>query len=165
MQEQLNFDDIFGLWEPHWWENPWLVLCFFVVLVLTVFLIVYCVKSYRGRSLPVDPRVRALSRLSTIRPIKPFETQDEYKSFYVTLLALVKEYFDGCYGLACSGKTDRELLIYAQNHYKISHYQDMLQMLVEHGFSVKFAQDSATYDRVKADYERVLAAVSGPVES
>lgn len=165
MQEQLNFDDIFGLWEPHWWENPWLVLCCSVGLGLTVFLITYCVKLYRGRSVPVDPRARALTRLAAIKPIQPFQTQDEYKNFYVTLLALVKEYFDGRYGLACSGKTDRELLVYAQNHYKISHYQDMLQILVEHGFSVKFARDSATYDRVKADYEMVLAEVSGPVKS
>lgn len=155
--EQLDFDDIFGLWQPQWWENPWIWVGLILSSAVIIFLLVQSIKRYRARSVAIDPRARALHKLALIKPTKMFETQHEYKNFYVALFFILKEYFDARYNLACSVKTDRELVSYVSQHYQIAHYQDIIQFLVDHSFFVKFAHDVSTHERVVADYEMVVS--------
>lgn len=156
MQEQLNFDDIFGLWELSWWQKPWVLFLVVAGCAFVIFLIFYCVKRYCARSIAIDPRERAIRQLELIKPTRPFDTQEEYKNFYVTLFFILKEYFDTRYKLSCSSKTDRELVLYASQQYKIIQHQELIQTLVDNSVGIKFAKDNSTFDRSRADYQMVL---------
>lgn len=153
-QEQLDFDDIFGLWELAWWQKPWVWLVIVVVTSVVGILLWRAYKRYRSRKIILAPREHALQQLKFIKPAS-LATADEYKHFYVTLFGVVKEYFDARYHLACSSKTDRELVFYAAAQYQIAHHQALIEHLVNHGSMVKFARDNATIERVVADYEMV----------
>jgi hypothetical protein len=155
--EQIDFDDIFGLWELQWWQKPWVWVGLILGTCLFMVLLRFCIKRYRARRAFIDPRERALAQLAAMKPTKMLETQDEYKKFYVSLFFILKEYFDARYNLACSGKTDRELVSYISQQYQIAQYQEIIQLLVDHSFFIKFAHDSSTYERVVADYEMVLS--------
>ena len=166
MQNQmpaLDFDDIFDIWLPPWWQDSrtWLVIA---SVILCSAVLMYLVSMWRRRKQPLDPRVEALQCLYALVPSRVFDTQEEYKQFYVELTTLIKRYLDRQYHLACVSKTDIELVGYLERHAPDTRYQAVVQDLMRHASPVKFAQATEQYDTVLVDYEKVLDLVRKPID-
>ena len=165
MDEQvLDFDDIFDVWPPMWWERPWVWVAL-VCGLLILGVILYCVfQWYRSRVSKQDPREAALKRLYTVNPAVGLKEQHEFKHFYVEVLATIKEYLAQRHGYTSQGQTDYELLEYLKKHNNTNLFCPVVEQLVEHGLTIKFASLSGRVELVKKDYSAVLEAFSREVQ-
>lgn len=160
MDEQLlDFDDIFDVWIPAWWENSWIwvAIVFGVSLLVVVFF--YIMRWYQCEGI-MDPRERALKRLYALDPATALTSQDRCKLFYAEVLSTVKEYLAIRYGYALSGKTDYELLDYLKRSRNSDIFYAVVKQLVEHGLTIKFARLQGEKSIVEEDYSFVLEALS-----
>lgn len=162
----LNFDDIFDTWQPAWWQNTWVLLgvvCFAVVVVVIIFKMV---QWYTLLEQKKDPRKWALKRLYAINPAIGLQTRYEFKYFYQETLATIKEYLAQRYGYQSESRTDSELLDYLKQQevdsvdVRVGMFYKVVQRLVEHGLTVKFALAQGNSDQIKADYLIVMSLFS-----
>jgi hypothetical protein len=147
MEQKLDFDDIFDIWQPAWWENPLNVVfavCGTMFLALVVF---WLIKKYWLRKKPIDPRTEALQQLYAINP----EHVSASKEFYVRIVEIVKKYLDARYALQSSSKTEAELVEYlAMKGHEI--WLPAVKHIVQRSVAIKFAQAEAEKDSLLHDY-------------
>lgn len=150
----LDFDDIFDVWEPAWWQSPWVWLLS-AAIVVALCLIGYLLARLWRRRAPVDQKVVLLQRLRALEPQGVFEQQQAYKEFYVALIDVMRDYLALYHGLACEGKTDSELLRYVQQQPLDRNYSELMERLMAHACPVKFAREDGKEDHVRIDYATV----------
>lgn len=153
-ESELNFDDIFDLWLPAWWESPWIwftlivgILAFIVLIGLTM----YWYKKYKKKR--CSPRDRALDRIVFLKKRtdeedgqRPFD--DYAKELYAELLLIIKQYLDDTHGLQVLGKTDAELCQYfaacdASGAPEILEWKSCMPLFSEQGTAIKFGCGSS----------------------
>jgi len=146
---ELNFDDIFDLWLPSWWESPW-VWCAMCVAILSFiglfFLVRYLYKLYKiKKQSPLDVALHRMVLLTkSVQNERAHETFNARgKEFYTELSLVIKQYFDGEHGLHASSKTDTELYWYLKTGDtskipEIAEWVGSVNTLVERGMCIKF---------------------------
>lgn len=151
MKQHVDFDDIFDVWQPMWWENPWAVAGVVAGAIFLLFLMFQLVKKYWLQKKPIDPRTWALQQLYAINP----EHVVISKEFYTQILLIMKHYLDTRYGLQSASKTDSELgdYIAAQGP---QGWVPAIKHIAQRSVTIKFAQENTEKDNLFSDYERVL---------
>lgn len=155
MQTPLDFDDIFGIWEPAWWQDPKTLVLLGVVIALTCLALYFVMQWWRKRAVVRDPRAVALKRLYALRVEQLPNTYEEHKRFYVELIGLLKEYLDTTCAFNCMSKTDAELLTLLKTSAVEPRYYTVMQLLVAHSCPIRFALASGTPEILKDDYDAV----------
>ena len=151
MEKKLDFDDLFGLWQPHWWESPWKVLAVGLFCILFVVVVRWVIKKYWSQPRVIDPRLQALQKLYALNP----EHLPVPKDFYVQLLAVMRGYLDVRYGLMSRSKTEHELVDYLKLHHCPPDWILAAEKVLAHGFLIKFAQGQADKNDLSGDYALV----------
>lgn len=148
---ELDFNDIFDVWLPPWWESPWiwgLIIIGGATVIAGVYTLVAYYKRYKNRKNPVDV---VLQRIAAARKIAeashgPMHDGEQMKQAYVALIEAIKEYLEAEYSCAIMSKTEQELLEYfdiQQNLAKDSEliaWRAYIAARVEPGREVKFGR-------------------------
>lgn len=150
MEKKLDFDDIFDIWHPSWWESPWKVAAVLSVFLLLFFVAFWLVKKY-WKAKPIDPRTWALQQLYAINP----EHISVSKEFYIKVLDIIKQYMDVRYHLVSRSKTEYELAryMYSQGH---SAWVFAIEKIAQHAVPSKFAGEKVEFQNVYDDYMLIL---------
>lgn len=152
MEKKLDFDDVFGLWQPHWWENPWNVVAVVLLGLVVIFAVFWIMKRLGARQHALDPRTRALQQLYAVNP----EHLPASKDFYVALLAIMRNYLDSRYKLESSSKTEHELIDYLKLNGPVEEWVTAVEHVMQHGFLIKFAQGDVDAAAAQHDYALVI---------
>ena len=151
MKPQVDFDDIFDVWQPAWWENPWAVAGVIGVIFLLLFFVYWLLKKYWLYTKPVDPRTFALQQLYAINP----EHGAQAKEFYTQLLIIMKNYLDARYDLQSVSKTEHELGDYVALQGPLT-WVPAVKHIAQRAVTIKFAQEETAKDNLFDDYELII---------
>jgi LPS O-antigen subunit length determinant protein (WzzB/FepE family) len=160
VNDQLNFDDVFDLWQLAWWEQPWVWFVAAVAAALGLVGSYYLLSKVRAYASVSNPRKDALKRLYALNPVVGFASQQEYKHFYVEVFAIIKQYLAHRYGYSVYGLTDREFILAARDRLRLPSFYLVTQQILDHSVSIKFARKNGALAQVKHDYSSVLELFS-----
>lgn len=159
MEHPIDFDDIFDIYEPVWWHNPWSCLFLGFLCCCILFLIWYGIRRY-WHTISHEPlKIIIVRELKLIAPSQ-YINSIEAKMLYASLLRLIKCYFEKEYGVRSISQTDQEFLVYLKNNANATPFYPVVKQLVKHSSGLKFAQDFRCKKYIHKDYSEVLGLFS-----
>jgi hypothetical protein len=143
---EIPLNEVYGLWSVTWWETPWALLFFIVLLVIIGIGIYFLYRWY----------VSAYSR--SVRLLKKVATYD-------MLTDLLKNYLQQreqeC-GLRSNehekitAQTDQELIKYLKKRWGLEDkFVDSLVLIIDHAQTVKFEQARRSTTSLARDKQQV----------
>lgn len=147
------FDDIYTIWEPYWYQNPWVLIGIASLVVLFIFIGVYI---YRRQHLPQqtmsDPEriVQAINAL-------PKQSLSE-RDFYGELTRLLKAYISYQKGWQSLALTDEEFIEQCRKSDLPLPIIEAITTIYEHAAVIKYAHE--TINQRQEDYERSLLCIN-----
>ncbi len=161
LNEKTGLYENYGLWHVPFWQTQnfklavqiclfFMVLCVIVVLIKKYF-------AYRKRKkLPLWDQ--ALLELTQLK--KEHKVDVMYgKEFYLTISAVLKQYFHERFGYDVLGKTDAEVIDYLKkNHWDEQCVEEMM-VLLQGGVSIKFANAQVAQEQIEHDYIRAVGII------
>lgn len=145
--QQELFYDIYPVWEPLWWQNPWYVSALLLAGLTALFLIFFLYRTCAAKSLP--------KKLTLHEQFEELikATHDD-KHHYTILMQLIRCHLTLHYSLSES-LTDKELIAQAQLHKWPQDIIEPLSHLIINAELAQFARktlspDTRTYDNLLA---------------
>lgn len=129
-------EDIYDIWEPAWWQSPWIIvwgiLCFVILLLIIVLYTRY--KARRKKS-----EISSIEQVYQRFVILLAAEQVKQKEIYQCITILMRYVFEKEYGCALMHYTDDEIIEYLNHHKRDTLIVSDIVPLLQRGSLVKFA--------------------------
>ena len=131
----LDFDDIFDLWQPAWWERPLVWVSLMVTAGLIVGVIIFFVRWRKAKRMVKDPYAELHQAIRDIRMGSLSE-----KEQFVCLKKSIKQFFESLSDVQLQGCTEYELLYFCENQKIDARICELITDLLKASTEVCFAQ-------------------------
>jgi hypothetical protein len=161
LNEKTGLYENYGLWHVPFWQTPQfkttMQVCLALVLLIIVLLMIRKYVRYRKRKkLPLwDQALLALTHLKKEHKVNAVHG----KEFYVTVSAVLKNYFHDRFGYDLRGKTDAEVIDYLEKNHDDALVASEMKLLLQGSEIIKFANAQAAQEYIEHDYIRSIAII------
>jgi len=131
----LDFDDIFDLWQPAWWERPVVWICLVIAVCLIVGVIIFLVRWRKAKRMIKDPYAELYQAIKTIR-MRSLDGKEQF----VCLKKSIKQFFESLSDVQLQGCTEYELLYFCENQKIDARICELITDLLKASTEVCFAQ-------------------------
>ncbi len=157
---------IYEMIHVPFWQEKWfyIVLCVAGLLfffLLLVFAFYFYKKRFTSKGIPVH--VEALNELKKLE--ESLKKDILSKTFYFKLTWILKRYLNGRYGYDVYGKTDSELITFLEKTSLNQELFEKVQLILTGSEVIKFANELAIEERMKADVKRSVEFVKNTMQS
>lgn len=162
MKEQITIDlsDIYDIWLPAWWQSPWSWLYIFLAICsLSVFIGMFyrMMKNRKNRKKTAYDLL--LDQLKSLENIQQRLTHEQQKEFYLELTYIIKILCKKHLNFDVEHLTDYELIDFLKINQSPDEIISVVMSLIEHGYHIKFARESAIHDQMFDDLQKVVVLV------
>ncbi|HBY06026.1 MAG: hypothetical protein UV38_C0002G0222 [candidate division TM6 bacterium GW2011_GWE2_42_60] len=134
--KDLDFDDIFDLWQPAWWERPVVWVCLVIAVGLVVWLILFFVQRAKAQRIIANPYAELHQAIRAIRAGSLGK-----KEQCVCLKKSIKRFFESLFDVQLQGYTEYELLPYCESQRIDLRVRELIADLLKASTEVCFAQE------------------------
>ena len=106
-------DDIYDIWEPSWWESPWLWIM--VISCVTMVAMLWLLYKRYGKTRAVQTLSPWESMHKELQLLLTTDTARQ-KDIYSCITQIIKKFLATTYGKDFSYHTDDELIDYLEQH-------------------------------------------------
>lgn len=148
------FDDVYAIWEPQWYQNPWILCGVGGVLLLLVFLGMFAIYRRRRFDIVTISEPERIVQAIFALPRQSLSERD----YYGELTRLTKAYISFHKGWQSSALTDEEFVAQCRTNDLPQQVIEAINILYEHAAVIKYAHESI--DQRQEDYERSLMCIN-----
>jgi hypothetical protein len=161
LNEKTGLYENYGLWHvPFWQTQKFQLMLEISGLIVTLIVIVILIKkylAYRARK-KLSSWDQALLDLRILKRDNKVSVEHG-KEFYLAVSALLKKYLHERFGYDVLGKTDAEVVHYLQEHHVDTSLIEEINLLLQGGVIIKFANAQAAQGQIEHDYVRAVAII------
>lgn len=161
LNEKTGLYENYGLWHvPFWQTQNFKIAAQICLFLATLCIIVLLVKKYlayrKRKKLPLwDQALLELTHLKKEHKVNVAHG----KEFYVTVSAILKQYFHDRFEYNIIGKTDEEFVEYLKSNYEDQVIVEEIKTLLHGGMIIKFANAQAAQEQIDHDYVCAVAII------
>ncbi len=161
INEKTGLYENYGLWHvPFWQTEKFQLMVKVSCAVLVLFVIALLIKKYydyqkRKKRSVWDQALFDLYQLKNDHKI----SAEHGKEFYLVVSAVLKKYLYQRFDYDVVGKTDSEVLHYLKECNADKDILVELEILLQGGVIIKFANAQAAQEQVENDYMRAIAII------
>jgi hypothetical protein len=162
LNEKTGLYENYGLWHVPFWQTAKFQLGVkiagaVIALIIVVFLVRKYVQYCKRKKLPLwDQALLDVSNLKKEHKVDVVHG----KEFYVSVCAILKNYFGNRFGYDIAGKTDAEVIDYLQKKHPDEQTVEDMKMVLQGSEIIKFANAQAAQEQIEQDYVRAVAIIT-----
>lgn len=152
----MNYDDIYGIWQPAQNNSWWLALMLITVIITVIGALLFFL--YRRYTYYRQPWVIAEQELKLLYK----KASGDYKKFYQELMRILKHYISARYNNTIYDKTEHEFLEYLKSVIPEENILEETALVITNAYRVKFGDvtiQEIAADMVAKDVERAVSLV------
>jgi len=162
LNEKTGLYENYGLWHVPFWQTAQFQLAVKIaggaIALIIVVLLVRKYLHYRKRK-KLSLWDQALLDLSHLKKEHKVDVAHG-KEFYVSVCAILKNYFCNRFGYDITGKTDAEVIDYLQQKHGDEQTVEDMKMVLQGSEIIKFANAQAAQEQIEQDYVRAIAIIT-----